>query len=103
MGMLGPSRRCWIIKKRRGPPAREYPNPPFTLRKMTGSTGRTSYELSQKLDALRYPQQKCAHGGEVRRRGTAKVLRIETLRDWAPDPKTFYPRGDLRQKYIPRG
>ena len=29
------------------------PDPPFTLRKMTGSTERTSYELSQKLDALR--------------------------------------------------
>ena len=44
---------------------------------MTGSTGRTSYELNQKLDALRYPRQKCADGGEVGRRETAKVLGIE--------------------------
>ena len=34
-------------KKKKDPPAREYPDPPFTLRKMTGSTEHTSYELSQ--------------------------------------------------------
>ena len=92
-------------KKRKGPPAREHPDPPFTLRNMTGSTGRTSYELSQTLDALRYSRQKCADGGQVGRRGAAKVLGIDRnpLRGWAPDPKTFYPQGDLRRKYIPRG
>ena len=41
--MLGPFRRREILKtKRKGLPAREHPFPPFTLRKMTGSTGRTS-------------------------------------------------------------
>ena len=50
-----------ITKK--GPLTREHLDAPFTLRKVTESTGRTSYELSQKLDALRYSQPKCAHGG----------------------------------------
>ena len=68
-------------KKRKGPSAGEYPDPPFTLRKMTGRTGRTLYELSQKLDALRHSRQKCADGGKVGRRGAAKVLGI--------DPKTL--------------
>ena len=82
MGVLGPSRRRWILQnKKKGPPARQYPDPPFTLRKMTGSTGRTSNELSQKLDALRYSRQKYTDGGEVGRRGAAKVLVI--------DPKTL--------------
>ena len=62
-------------KQKKGPPARQYPDPPFTLRKMTGSTGRTSYELSQKLDALRYSRQKHTDGGEVGRRGSGKGAR----------------------------
>ena len=90
---------------KKGQPTREYPDPPSTLRKMIGSTGRTSYELTQKLDALHYSRQKCADGGEAGRRGAAKVPDIDpkTLPDWAHDPKSIYPRGDLRQKYTPRG
>ena len=98
VGMLGLSRRRWILrKKRESPPARGNPNSKFTLRKMTGSTGRTSYDLSQKLAALRNSRQKYANRGEVKKRGAATVHGIDpkTLRDWAPDPKTFHPPGDL--------
>ena len=85
VGMLGPSRRRWTPPppKRKGPPAKKYPDLPFMLRKMTGNTGGTSYELNQELDALRYSRQRCTDGGEVGRRGAAKMLGIcpKTLRD----------------------
>ena len=103
MGVLGPVPTALGRQKKKGRVRlrpREYPDPPFTLRKMTGSAGSTSCELSQKLDALRCSRKKCADGGEVRRRGAAKVLGIDskTLREWAPDPETFYPRGDPSAK-----
>ena len=107
-GMLGPSRRRLILQKKKGRvrlPGNTQTRCSRCAIKMTGSTGRTSYELSKKLDASRYSREKCADGGEGGRRGAAKVLGIDpkTLRYRAPDPKTFYPRGDLRQKGIPRG
>ena len=48
--------------KKKGPPGREYPDPPFTLRKMTGSTGRTSYELSQRVTLCATPGKRVRMG-----------------------------------------
>ena len=103
--MIGPSRRRWILRKKgESPPARGNPNSKFTLRKMPEALGapRTT---CQKLDALRYSRQKYANRDEVKKRGAATVHGIDPkpLRDWAPDPKTFHPPGDLQQKYIPLG
>ena len=41
----------------------------------------------------------------MRKRRAAKMLGIDPkiLRQWAPDPKTFYPRGHLRQNVYPGG
>lgn len=67
------------------------PDPPFALRRMTEGTGRSSYKIRQKLDALRYSRQRCADGGLVGKRGAAKVLNIDAklLRDLEKQERTF--------------
>ena len=106
--MLGLFRRCWILQKqkRKGPPAREYPDPPFTLRKMPGSTGRTSFEPSQNLDGLRYSRQKCARMGarwEGVERQRCSVSTRKLFATGHPTRKPATPGGISRVKYIPPG
>jgi len=52
-------------KKRKGPAPREYPPAPFTLRRVSGKSGRNSYENTQKLEVLKYSRLKCSDGGLV--------------------------------------
>ena len=50
-------------KKRKGPAPREYRPAPFTLRRVSGKSGRNSYENTQKLEVLKYSRLKCSDGG----------------------------------------
>ncbi|CAN0184368.1 unnamed protein product [Pylaiella littoralis] len=71
-------------KKSKGPPVREYPAAPFTLRRVAGKSGRNAYENMQKLEVLKFSRQKCSDGNPVGRRGAGKVFGIDKklIRDW---------------------
>ena len=60
---------------RKGKRGREYPQPSFTLRRITGPTGRCSYAIRQKLAMLEYSRLMCADGQPVTvgKRGAAIV------------------------------
>ena len=55
----------------KGKRGREYPQPSFTLRRITGSTARCSYEIRQKLAVLEYSRLVCADGHSFRPRQEA--------------------------------
>ncbi|CAN0551455.1 unnamed protein product, partial [Ectocarpus sp. 12 AP-2014] len=71
-------------KKRKGPPSRDYPPAPFTLRRVSAKSGRSAYENVQKLEVLKYSRSKCADGNPVGGRGAGKVFGIDPklVRDW---------------------
>ena len=52
-------------KKEEGSACQGIPRPAVHAAQDDGKHWRTSYDLSQKLDALRYSRQKSADGGEV--------------------------------------
>ena len=68
-------------KGRRG---QEYLQPLFTLRRITGPTGRCSYEIRQKLAVLEYSRPMCADGQPVGKRGAVAVFDLDKklLRGW---------------------
>ena len=68
----------------KGKRGREYPQPSFTLRRITGPTGRCTYEIRQKLAVLEYSRLICADGQPVGKRGAATVFDLDKklLRDW---------------------
>lgn len=71
-------------KKKKGPPSREYPPAPFTLRRVSGKSGRCAYENAQKLEVLKFSRLTCGDGHPVGRRGAGKVFGIDKklIRDW---------------------
>ena len=71
-------------KQKMGPPCREYPQPSFTLRRVSGRSGRNAYENSRKLEVLKYSRLKCSDGNPVGRHGVGKVFNIDRklVRDW---------------------
>lgn len=69
---------------KKGPLKRVYPEPNFSLTRVSGPTGRTSYEIRQKVQALEFSRLRCTDGAEVGKRGAASVLGINVrlLRSW---------------------
>ena len=70
--------------KRKGPTAREDPQPLFDLERVVGPKGRATYENRQKLQVLEFSRLVCVDGQPVGNRGAAKVFGIEPklLRNW---------------------
>ncbi|CAN0377054.1 unnamed protein product, partial [Pylaiella littoralis] len=57
---------------------------PFTLRRVSGKSGRCAYENAQKLEVLKFSRLTCGDGHPVGRRGAGKVFGIDKklIRDW---------------------
>ena len=83
-------------KKRKGPLKRVYPEPNFSLIRVTGPTGRSSYEIRQKIQALDFSRLRCPDGQLVGKRGAATVLGIDVrpLRSWEEQ------ESDLRKSLV---
>ncbi|CAM9625499.1 unnamed protein product [Pylaiella littoralis] len=85
------------VKKARD--KRKYPTPSFTLTRVTGPSGRSSYELRQKVQVLDFSRLICDDGEAVGKRGAATVFGIDVrlLRAWSEQEK------ELRQSFLAEG
>ena len=58
---------------KKGRAKREYPTPGFVLTRITRSTGRSSYEIRQKVQVLEFSRLPCADGQPVAHRLTCDI------------------------------
>lgn len=84
-----------LPKPRDSPAGRVYPEPTFECMdastKKTGQTGRSSYEISFKLNAIAYARVMCADGKAVGNRGAANRLgvSVKRIREWVKDEQAM--------------